>query len=365
VAKALKIAAIVVGVAAIALTAGTALFGAAAVAGALSISVGTLATIGTVLSVAGAVLSLAAGVLTKPPKLKSGSTGQQLDWSADPATGEPYIMGNAMVGVSIVHQASWGDKNRFLGIVGVLSVCTISAYNGFFADMTPVTFSGRNATGYYANYMYLSDQLGAMPESAALDMTAPDASQMPDWGSAYKTSGLATVGVVLVADVDNGKVYSGGVPKMSNLVQGVKTYDMRLDSTVAGGSGSQRALTESTYTYSENPWLHAVTYAIGRWQNGVRVIGPGLPVGKIDLQAFREAANIADVNGWRISGMISSTDSKWDSLRAMCQAGGGVPMPTGAHLSCLVNAPKVSLATITEADVRGAVSAPQMFTRRL
>jgi hypothetical protein len=358
VAKALKIAAIVVGVAAVVLTAGAALGVIAPVIAGVA-----TATIATVLSVASTVLSLAAGVLAKPPKLKTGTTGQQLDWSADPATGEPYVMGQAMVGASIVHQASWGDKNRYLGIVGVLSVCTISAFNGFYADMTPVSFSGRNAAGYYSNYMYVSDQLGALPEGAALDMTAPDASTMPDWGAAYKTSGLATVGLVLVADVDNGKVYSGGAPKMTNLIHGVKAYDPRFDST-AGGSGTQRATTESTYAYSENPWVHAVTYALGRWQNSVRVIGPGLPASKIDTAAFMEAAAIADSNGWKISGVISSTEAKWDALKAICQAGGGYPMPTGAHLSCLVNAPKISLDMITESDVRGAVSVPQMFTRR-
>jgi hypothetical protein len=94
------------------------------------------------------------------------------------------------------------------------------------------------------------------------------------------------------------------------------------------------------------------------------VIGPGLPADKIDFGAYMEAATIADANGWKASGVISSTDRKWDALKAIAQAGGGWPMPTGAHLSCLVNAPKVSLATITEADVKGSVSAPQMLSRR-
>jgi hypothetical protein len=144
--------------------------GAGTIIAGLGISVGTLAT---VLSVTATVLSLAAGALAKPPRLTSGISGQQLDWRADPASGEPYVIGDAMVGASIVHQASWGDKNKFLGIVGVLSVCTITGFDGLYADMTQVTFSGRNATGYFHDFMYLSTQLGAMPEGAALDMTAP------------------------------------------------------------------------------------------------------------------------------------------------------------------------------------------------
>jgi hypothetical protein len=356
--KALKIAAIIVGVASVVLTAGASL----GIIGPVILGMST-AALAAGLALASTVLTLASGALAKPPK-GLASTGQQLDWRADMAAGEPYVMGDAMIGASIVHQASWGDKNKYLGLVGILSICTITGYDGLYADMTQVTFSGRNATGYFHDFMYLSTQLGALPEAAALDMTAPDSSMMPDWGSTYKTSGLGSVGLIMVADIKDGKIYSGGAPKLTNRIRGVKAYDARADSTVTGGSGSQRALTESTYAYSENPWVHAETYALGRWQNGINVIGPGLPADKINFASFMEAATIADAHSWKVSGQIYSTDPKWDALKAMCQAGGGVPMPTQAHLSCLVNAPKVSLATITEADVKGPVSAPQMLTRR-
>jgi hypothetical protein len=361
VSKALKIAAIVVGVAAVIVTGGAALGLLPAVIPLLGISATLL---GTILTVTATALSLLSSVLAKPPKLASSGVGQQLDFRADPASGEPYPIGHAMIGEGVVHQASWGDKNKYLGIVGVLSICTLSAYSGLYADMTAVSFSGRNATGYFHDFMYLSTQLGALPEGAALDMTAPDASNMPDWSSSHKTSGLGTAGLVLVADVKDGKIYSGGLPKLTHLVDGVKAYDARADSTQPGGSGAQRALNESTYVYSQNPWVHAETYALGRWQNDIRVIGPGLAPAQIDFPAYMEAATIADTNGWKASGLIMSTDRKWDVMKSMAQAGGGFPMPTGAHLSCLVNAPRVSLETITEADVKGQVSAPQMRTRR-
>lgn len=359
-AKALKIAAIVVGVAAIVVTGGIALgVIAPGIIGGLGI---TATALGTILSVTASVLGLAAGALAKPPK-GLASTGQQLEWSADPAAGEPYVVGDAMVGASIVHQASWGDKNKYLGIIGVLSLGPIMAYDGLYADLTAVTFAGGgNAVGYYHDFMYNSWLLGAQPEPSAISMAIGGG--MPDWGSAYKTSGLAAVGLVMVADIDKGKIYSGGAPKLTNRIRGVLTYDPRADSTQTGGSGAQRAGTESTYVYSENPWVHAGTYALGRFQNDKLVIGPGLPADKINWASFMEAATIADANGWKVSGQILSTDDKWTVLKSMAQAGGGVPIPTKAHLACLVNAPKVSLETIEEADLKGPVTAPQMFTRR-
>jgi trimeric autotransporter adhesin len=369
VAKALKIAAIVVGVAAVVLTAGTALFGAAAVAGFLGVSIGTLATITAVLGVTAAALNVAAGLAAPKPSFGSlGGAGTQLDFMADPTSGEPYAMGNVRVGEAVVHEASWGAKNKFLGIVGVLSCAgPIMAYDGFYADNTAVAFSGGNATGYYANFLYEQTQLGARPESAALAMTAPDATAMPDWGSDHKLSGLAAAGLILVADIDNGKIYSGGVPQMTHQIRGVLAYDPRLDST-NGGSGSQRpgglGAAETAYAYSDNPWVHHGTFALGRWVNGVRVIGPGLPSASIDWASHIEAANIAQANGWTISGRILSTDNKWDVLRSIAQAGGGYPVPTQSKLACLVNTPRVSLETIEEAHVKGAVSVPQMSMRR-
>jgi hypothetical protein len=105
--KVLKIAAIVVGVAAVVLTAGTALFGAAAIAGVLGVTAGTLATISTVLGVAAAVLNVAAGLTApRPGFAKIGGAGTQLEFSADPTSGEPYVMGNARVGMDIVHEAA-------------------------------------------------------------------------------------------------------------------------------------------------------------------------------------------------------------------------------------------------------------------
>jgi hypothetical protein len=362
--KALKIAAIVVGVAALIVTGAILVVGPAAAAAGLFTIAGvsvSLAAIGTALTLGATVLSLASGVLTKKPKIPSA--GSQLDWLADPTAGEPYVMGKAMVGMDIVHQASWGDKNRWLGIIGAISCAgPIYAYNGFYTDGNLTAFAGGDAVGYYNNFMYLHTQLGAVPEPGFLDMTMSGL-QMPDWDAAHKLSGIAAAGVVLVADVDNNKIYAGGTPKMTHLVQGVLGYDARHDDT-NGGAGTQRYRNEPTYAYSDNPWVHCGTYAMGRWENGYRVMGPGLAPEKIDWPAFIRASNVADANGWKVSGRVMSTDPKFEVAKALAQAGGGYPIPTVSKLSCLVNTPLVVLDTIEESDVRGSVSAPQMAMRR-
>jgi hypothetical protein len=62
---------------------------------------------------------------------------------------------------------------------------------------------------------------------------------------------------VLVVDVDyDPDVYPQGRPNVTAVFRGAKVYDPRADST-AGGSGTQRIATPSTWTWSSNPALHA------------------------------------------------------------------------------------------------------------
>ncbi|MDF0490049.1 hypothetical protein PX554_18095 [Sphingomonas sp. H39-1-10] len=62
--------------------------------------------------------------------------------------------------------------------------------------------------------------------------------------------------------------------------------------------------------------------------------------------------------------MIYSGDDKWDTMKKILQAGMGEPLALGARISCLVNAPKVSLANIAVDDVIGAASVAGTQPRR-
>ena len=370
--KALRTAAFVVGAAALVATgvgaaAGAGLLGAAAASGGVIAGVATastFATIGTALSVAGGVLSIAA--VAAAPKATVG--GNPTKFKIDKESGIPVVIGRTYAGGNVVHRQYYNNptsklKNQLESWVTVLSLGPVKAVGPLLIDKTnPVAFTGAGAAiGTYAGNMWLDTQLGACPEPRAL--RGPFGA-FPGWSAASKLSGLAAD--LWSLDFDSkGKKFPNGVPERGRIVEGVFAYDPRQDSTYPGGSGACRLGNEATYVWSENPACHAITWAFGRYQNGLLMAGGGLSIEGIDLQPYAEWANVCDVNGWKVGGQVYTTsDDAWDVLKMICQAGSAEPMPVGALLSVTYSAPRVSIGTITVDDLAGDVEVPGGVTKR-
>jgi hypothetical protein len=359
--KALRTAgAIIAGVALVATgvgaLAGAGLLGASASALAASAGAWTIAgisvqTLGTV----GAGLAFLGDATAKPLKV-GGVAGTQVDFAADPNAPIPYPIGRTGTGGRIIYATTGEDKNRNILYCTVLGGgAPLHAITGFKANGEEVTFGPLQQAvgGTYANRMWQNRQVGAMPSGPFGPPNTTDAGVLGEWTAAHKISGYAASWYVLGFDQ---KTYSTGTPKAVWTIEGACVYDPRLDSTYPGGSGPHRIDEPGSWTWSENPFLHALAWSLGRYANGVRVLGIGAKPASLIISTFVEAANVADANGWKVGGVVYSNDSKWDVLKAMCQAGGGRPLQLGATISVLVNCPRVSLATLTPADLTGAYS---------
>lgn len=338
---------------------------AAAAAGVSSAAAAAIYT--TVHAVAQVAISVGAQVgisaLTSPKVGGAGMSGTQVDFQSNPDAGVPYAVGETGTAGVYVYNTVGEAKNRNLLFNTVLSLGPIEAFTGFKADAEEVTFGGLQQAvgGTYANRMWQNRQLGLTPSPAFGPPNTTDAGVLAEWTTAHKLSGLAASWYVLGYDQ---KTYAGGAPAPVWKIKGVKAYDPRQDSTYPGGSGPQRAGDEATWVWSDNPWVHALTWCLGRRQNGKLVMGLGCATAGLDMAAFVEAANIADANGWTVGGVVYSTDSKWEVLKAFCQAGGGRPIALGARISCLVNAPRVSIATLSGADIEGDPTITATQSRR-
>ena len=367
--KALRTAAFVVGAVALVATGVGAAVGAVIIGGVaagatsatfLGVTAATFSAIGTLAGVAAGAISLAS--IAAQPKGTVG--GNPTKFTINKDSGYPYAMGRTLSGGRVAHRQYYGSKNSLESWVTVHSIGPVKSLGPLLIDKAPVSFSSGAATsGSYAGHMWLDEQLGACPEPASLQ--GPQGA-FPGWdGVTSKISGLAADLWTLKLD-EKGKVYPNGVPQRARMIEGVFVYDPRFDSTYPGGSGSCRLGQEETYVWSENPALHAITWAFGRIQNGMLIAGGGLKVNGIDLAPFVEWANVCEVNNWKVGGVVyTADDDSWDVLKMIAQAGGGEVMPVGAMLSCTFSAPRVSIGLITSADIMGEVDAPSSASRRV
>jgi len=356
--KIIKVAAIVVAAVTLAVVTAGVASGFSAAMTFSYLAAGTIGTLGISATAATAILGgiVALGAVSAlaaiAPQPSGG--GSQTKWKADPYAGVPYVMGRTGTSGNIIGKRGSGGKNTYEHFVTVLSVCTINALEASFANKTTLAFPGGNGTppsGFYSTRIYQRWQKGLCPEPVALQ---PIVGVFPDWNNATaKLSGLAAVLNTMEYD-GKGKNTLTTEPQMFWILQGVFVYDPRLDSTYPGGSGACRAFDESTYVYSENPHLHGLTWAMGRYQNGKRVCGIGAKIEEIDVASFVEGANLDDARNWKIGGqVVTRPDAPWSSLKAILQAGGAQPALVGGIIVCLNRYPRVSLATITGADIVG------------
>lgn len=330
---------------------GVGAFAGAATLASLGTTAAALTQIAAIASVVSSVAMIGSQLLAKPPPARGSVT--QTVIAVDPP--RPYVMGEGYVGGVRRYDRAYGGKvnkvnNPYNFIVEVY------CGHGPVVSITP-QFDYGDVSGYFTGYAFTTTRLGACPESSAI---MPYWSGAPNWSSASKLSGCAAIGWNFRFDKD-GKRFAAGVPIMGAYGKWVKVYDPRKDSTFPGGSGSHRLGMESTYEWSENPALHFGTYASGRYQNGKKVMGVGLPAQSIDWVKIAAWANVCEANAWTIFGRVFEPGDRWGNLRDIAIAGGAEPVFSGAVLSVKYQAPAVSLGTITPADLAsGDVSVPGM-----
>lgn len=335
--------------------------------------------------IATGILSAGAAALSPTPHLPS--TGNQTTWKADPWAGVPYAMGRTGTAGNIIFRNTHGDKNSYQNVVTVYSCAgPVESFDKIFIDQVEMAESGPSAytVGGAGQHILERHQLGETPETGVMSLPphSNDTGDDPSWTAEHKLSGYAAAQFRFDWDTQGDNTMMQ-VPQTLREGHWVKVYDPRKDSTYPGGSGSHRwvdPLTDkaghdaakATWEWSENPYLHALHWLLGRWERDrsdlsstyKRIIGVGIPIERILLEQFVEGANVCDANGWTMGGVVYSTDDKWDIFKKILQAGGGEPVKHGTKIGCIVNMPRVSLASITEADIIGEIGVQATQARR-
>jgi hypothetical protein len=274
----------------------------------------------------------------------------------------PVIYGRRRVGAQIVYMDTASNRSKDLFIVYALSVGECEQIEGTTIELdgNPITDPNRFRDGWYigsdkinsgAGSLNTASQVGTNNGTAsagsggtnpahryravfnlhhgATTQTADPmlvASVGSEWTSAHKLNGITYIAASYEYDT---KAMFKSVPQLTVVVKGQKVYDPRADSTVTGGSGSQRLATPSTYAWTDNAACCFLNYITND------EYGKGLTSSDLDLESFRVAAVLTDTlvdtpdfNGsyasttWSASGGTTatneisfSTEAQWSKYK--------------------------------------------------
>jgi hypothetical protein len=264
-------------------------------------------------------------------------------------TTEPrkIVFGNTAGGNDVRYQTYTGSKQEFYHQVIVHASHQVQSIDEIWIDNEKAWSKTGGVLGRYAGWLTVTTrELATSGNGIAIDGV---------WTASCTLTGCAyTYLQYKLLDTANAKnqspFQSGVTGRLTFRGNGALTYDPRLDSTVSGGSGTQRAGTQTTWawsaTASRNPALQLLWYLLG-WQiNGKIALGMGLPAARIDLPSFITAANRCDESvplaaggsepRYRGDGLVSEGDDRSAVIQHLCQTMNATMRDSGGKIALQV-----------------------------
>lgn len=284
--KVLKIVGVVASIAAAAVTLGASLGISAALLGGISLGA-----------------SIGASLLAKkqPANAASPANYDRLRANVDPRTPRKTVVGITALATDIRDEEFTDSQTYFHRFVVCASHKVQSIDEIWFDDELAWSAAGGVASKF-SGYLTVATRTEGTAANA-INISAR-------MGTARRYTGLAYVHLRYRLTGLSSKVDSPFAQSITTRItirgHAAHLYDPRLDSTVAGGSGSQRAGTQSSWSWDDdacrNPALALLFYLLGYRINGELAVGKGIPPERIDLESFAIAANICDEPVAKIGG---------------------------------------------------------------
>ncbi len=353
-AKALKIGAVVVGVAALAIVTG----GAAAGLG-ISLATGIGAsgiTAGTLL-LASTALSAGAALLQGTPKVPAAQT-ERLFANIDPRTFRKTVLGQTAFPIDVRYEEWSGKDQEFCDWIICFASHAIDGLEEIWFNTEPAWTRTGGVQGKFRGYFDLPNLVLEGTPGNAFSFASGK------WNGSTRLTGCAYARFRFKM-TGNGKKaespFASGIPsRITAIGRGAKLYDPRRDSTVPGGNGPMRADDQSTWRYTaddgavigENLPLQILRVVLGwRIRNPVTgemrlATGSGVPGRRLLLSSFIDGANLADEMVNRSAGgqepryhgaaVVSEGDDPKTTLDMLCAACCGRFRDTGGRLSFVI-----------------------------
>ncbi|MDX0264808.1 phage tail protein [Sinorhizobium meliloti] len=327
--------------------------------------------------------SLIGGALAFGAKLAIGKLGQQKQQKRKYAAVQGEIQFGGDVSVSALYgvgktkgqrtfYAKWGSGNKWNAEVFVLA-------NGWCDGLEPYVYIygekkdlvsrpviGNEVANYHIEgfvngsgdpvltIRFYDGRPGQLVDQKLVDVTA-------GLGNKWKSTSInAGICYVVVERIYSDKLFgSKGRPELEFALRGLREYDPRKDSTVAGGSGPQRLNTPSTWVHTKNPAVHRLNYQLGLRAliSGRTLIGEGKSLGQIDLATYFVAMNVCDTlraNGkktYECSLFVSGNDDHTEVLKQFDDAMAGYGLNRRGLSGVIPGAPQIPVKDLTAADI--------------
>lgn len=152
---------------------------------------------------------------------------------------------------------------------------------------------------------------------------------------------------------------SKGRPEIEFVLRGLREYDPRKDSTIAGGSGAQRLNNPATWAHTLNPAVHRLNYQLGlrALVSGRTLIGEGKSLGQLDLATYFVAMNVCDelrTDGkkrYQCSLFATGEDDHTEILKEFDDAMAGYGLNRRGLSGVVPGAPQFPVLDITADDI--------------
>ena len=318
-----------------------------------------------------ASIAISTALMAASSAIKTGGTGTSLtpfdpkSINPDPASPRKLVFGQTTFPIDLRYAEPSGTNQEFIDYIFALAAHKSDAITEIYIEDDLAWTVGGGAQGKYVGYLTVEVIL----EAGSGAYHTVNAGTI--WGSNTRMTGCTTM-KVRVKRSDNSKnsqsPFSSGINgRWAVIGRGIPVYDPALDSTVAGGSGSQRAATQTTWAYTastargNNPALQLLTYLLGWRIGGVVSVGCGLPVDTIDLPSFATAAALCDESVALAAGgsqrryeagrAFADSDDPMAVIRTLLDAMNGELVDDGGRLSLRLAVNDLTAAvTLTDDD---------------
>lgn len=347
------------------------------IAGAIGLGSATLFGVSVGSLIGGALAfgtQLALSYLNRPKKRTYTAVQGQREYGARVPVWA--VFGKSKVSGHHIYYAKWGKGNKFNGDVFILSNGWCDGlepeiyFYGEKHTLVPRAIIGNEAAHYgvdgFDNLISIRFYDGRPGQGPDTKLVADTAALGQNWKSTSVCAGMAYV--VVERQYDSGK-FDKGTPDFEFVLRGVREYDPRYDSTVAGGSGPQRIDDRSTWVWTENPAVHRLNYQLGlRGMISSRtLIGEGKTLGQLDLGSYFAAMNVCDAMRagkptYRASLVVMADDDHTEVLKEFDDAMAGYGMNRRGLSGVIAGAPQVPVLDIGPGDID--MERPKSIKRR-